>query len=544
MANSQHINWLKRGVSEWNNRRSECSITPNFDGANLAELLCPNPNDGRVHLDKADLRDADIKDATLSFVQMTSANLAAASLNNARLVGTDLSQSILCRTTLLGTDLTDAILRRVICRGADFSGSKLLRTRMHHVDASEISETQPRTSFDFAVCKDADFRDANLESCDFKSADLENADLSRAKLRGANLIGANLIGALLARTEPWKAILFSDDDSTHFDTLTAVVEGRISRIHDLTKRIQRVRLRLPLELGTRFFFRGERQCFPALKPSIMRSDNESIRLHEGKMLMELMSDRPEDFMSASSALEQWGLAQHHGLYTRLLDVTSNPLVALFNATERVDLNDDDHKGYVHIFAVPSSMIKPFNSDAVSVVTNFAKLDLVEQSLLLGKNDTSIPDDGDDAQSYRRAIGRLYHFIRQEKPHFERMIDPRDLFRVFVVEPRRTIDRVRAQSGAFLVSAFHERYESGEIRNYNSKIPVYGHYKVEIPRCKKENIRNELSLFDITRRTMYPGLDETARSLISTYSRGRSEPGGGSGATVAVGWRWGWRRGRR
>ena len=136
--------------------------------------------------------------------------------------------------------------------------------------------------------------------------------------------------------------------------------------------------------------------------------------------------------------------------------------------------------------------------------------------MLGKNDTSIPDDGDEFRGYDRAQGRLYHFIRQEKPHFERMIDPRDLFRVFVVEPRLTIDRIRAQAGAFLVSAFHERFESREVRSVNTGIPVYGHYRVRIPKNRKKKIREELELFDIGRRSMYPGLDETARSIMETY----------------------------
>ena len=54
--------------------------------------------------------------------------------------------------------------------------------------------------------------------------------------------------------------------------------------------------------------------------------------------------------------------------------------------------------------------------------------------------------------------RLYHEIRAEKPGFEQRIDPRDFYRILVVEPRRTSERLRAQSGAFVLSAFHVRFE--------------------------------------------------------------------------------------
>ena len=65
-------------------------------------------------------------------------------------------------------------------------------------------------------------------------------------------------------------------------------------------------------------------------------------------------------------------------------------------------------------------------------------------------------------------------IKEEKPHFKEEIDPRDYFRVFVVEPQQSFERIRAQSGAFLISAFHERFKCSEVLNRNPGIPIYGH----------------------------------------------------------------------
>ena len=145
---------------------------------------------------------------------------------------------------------------------------------------------------------------------------------------------------------------------------------------------------------------------------------------------------------------------------------------------------------------PTGLIKPYNSDAISIVTNFAKLFEGEQALLLGKEGKN-PDD------YLESMGRLYHFIHEEKPYFKERITPRDFFRVFVVEPQQSFERIRAQSGAFLISAFHERFERHEIRKCNAGTPLYGHFMLRVPHVRKKHILDELRLLNITRETLFP-----------------------------------------
>ena len=111
---------------------------------------------------------------------------------------------------------------------------------------------------------------------------------------------------------------------------------------------------------------------------------------------------------------------------------------------------------------------------------------------------------------------LYQLIRQEKPYFEERIDPRDLYQVFVVEPQQSSERIRAQSGAFLVSAFHERFERDEILEQNKGIPVYAHYKLTIPEDCKDDLIRELQLLNVTRETLFPGLDASATSVTASY----------------------------
>ena len=251
------------------------------------------------------------------------------------------------------------------------------------------------------------------------------------------------------------------------------------------------------------YFRGEPKPDWELRPSIMRS---SLIQFESEMLTELVIRRPNEFPSGNLAISQWVLAQHHGLRTRFLDVTRNPLVALFHACDEFP----DGNGKLHIFAVPRSMVKPFNSDTVSIVANFANLPYLEQELLLSTS--AIQEELEHANALRN----LYQLIRREKPYFEERIIVGDLFRVFVIEPQQSSERIRAQSGAFLASAYHQRLERDEVLRVNPNIPIYAHYTPTIPADSKEGVLRELRLLNITRETLFPGLDESARAITEAY----------------------------
>ena len=120
-------------------------------------------------------------------------------------------------------------------------------------------------------------------------------------------------------------------------------------------------------------------------------------------------------------------------------------------------------------------------------------------------------------TYSHITQRLYDLVRQEKPVFQEIIDPRDLFRVFVVEPQQSFARIRAQSGAFLISAFHERFERERILEWNAGIPTYGHFVFEVKGENKGRISEDLELLNVTGETLYPGLDEAAKSVTDAYS---------------------------
>ena len=503
MANQQHIKWLKEGVEAWNKRRERYSFRPDLSSAVLgaADPLSIIQARKKKEWVRKPLQGINLSGANLSYANLILADLTNADLSNANLDQANLSQSV-----FNGARMCLAQLRGAIIKQADLSGANLAS----------------------AWLTEAALHGANLTDANLTGASLAGAFLYAAYVTKSNLVRTNLTDVANLPPELWKAKLYPENQSLEQFTLQSNSVETIEGLLQLIKKIKDFYENADDEIL--LYFRGERQCGWYLRPSVLR-DN-SLFTSEGRMLVELISRRPEEFSEALSALAQWVLAQHHGLKTRFLDVTSNPIVALFHASETKD-SEEAKDGRLHVFATPRSLVKPFNSDTVSIISNFAKLSRDSQSnilpepekgaaLLQGFNsytagllENIIPMP--ELNPSPNPIRLLYQLIRTEKPNFDERIDPRDYYRVIVVEPQQSSERIRAQSGAFLMSAFHQRFERSEILKTNPDIPIYAHYELSIPKGRKSSIRDELRLLNVTREKLFPGLDATAEAITEQVS---------------------------
>jgi hypothetical protein len=123
LADSEHVEVLRRGPRSWNDwRRQNPTTVPNLIRLSLsaAERQMGVMNGGPVNLASARLRSASLRFATLSGANLAGADLSGADLTDARLDGANLTNA----------DLSHALLNRTDFAGAKLAGARLEGTNL------------------------------------------------------------------------------------------------------------------------------------------------------------------------------------------------------------------------------------------------------------------------------------------------------------------------------------------------------------------------------------------------------------------------------
>ncbi|TWP28429.1 FRG domain-containing protein [Apibacter muscae] len=388
------------------------------------------------------------------------------------------------------------------------------------------------------------------------------------------------------------------------------------------------------------FFRGHSDKKYELKPGIYRDklweNGEEFEINlvdsEDKMYRDIISKLPEKF-EGKNTLESLALMQHYDFPTRLLDITSNPLVALYFACCKEQGIAD---GEIIAFGVSSYDICHYDSDRVTILSNIAKCDIYfynydqyfhiidehekaitellnrlnpisgineEQREILEKKikrfvftkkerikemsnliiTEFISTSGDDyklgnsinkikedyfneyirenkfdchddvrailyyeilrniisysefiKEEYIRYINKLYfskllYYIREDKPSFLPLIDPKDVEKILVVKPKLDNPRIIKQEGAFLIFGIKQKIINSQVLDYKgmacfdeswilrgkhqdkSNIP-----RIIIDKKSKNKILEELSLFGINEAFLFPEIDKVATYIKKQY----------------------------
>lgn len=250
--------------------------------------------------------------------------------------------------------------------------------------------------------------------------------------------------------------------------------------------------------NTETFFRGHEDPKFQLTPSLMRKFSDGswqFLPKEDRLCKEMLIAHYDEFQSDQYCFDRLVRMQHYGLPTRLLDISSNPLVALFFACSG-DPKLIKKAGEVIIFRISSSAIKYYDSDTVSCISNLSSLSYIQKNEI-NLNQELEQFNKDDIPK------RLLHHIKAEKAYFEPKINPDDLGSIICVKAKRTNIRIKSQMGAFLLFG-HEIALAEE-----------GEDGIEIARVKisnKRKILRQLDAININATTVYPSISQTAVHL--------------------------------
>lgn len=254
-------------------------------------------------------------------------------------------------------------------------------------------------------------------------------------------------------------------------------------------------------------FRGERYLHWQTQPKVFRPD-VGLYEHEKSAVRDLISIHPQEFRDDVTMFDRLVRMQHFDLPTRLLDVTLNPLVALYFASESYFEGEVEQNGKVQALFLPEERQRYYDSDRVSCMANLANLTKGEKIEIARAYRLSRADF-----NKQDIVRRLLWFVQIEKPHFKPNIDPDHLQRPVFVKPKMSNRRIIAQSGAFLIYG-SRRLKSTEV---DTDLRMS---RVIIPAEKKSEIRQQLGRLGIHASSLFPEIDKAAGYIVSRYKSGQ------------------------
>lgn len=263
------------------------------------------------------------------------------------------------------------------------------------------------------------------------------------------------------------------------------------------------------EEDNEIFYRGHSDKDFKLVPRLMRTAENgeySYKDNENVLYNELIISNPSDFVGDERTIERLIRMQHYSLPTRLLDITSNPLIALYFACLPQDKKEVEKEGEVISFSLKRDKIKYFDSDTVSCIANLARISKDDKNSL---ENCLLPENKTNKSDFNKLeyVKRLSYAVRQEAPFFKSQINPSDLKKIICVKGKKSNSRIYSQSGAFLLFGIDAIFnEKGDDDIKLNRIVIKN----------KNEILKDLDLLNINASTVFPYIENSAKYIRDKY----------------------------
>lgn len=260
--------------------------------------------------------------------------------------------------------------------------------------------------------------------------------------------------------------------------------------------------------NAQMFFRGQAVDYWDIRPSIFRDQMLSV---EHNLMSEPLRQIPNEFNNLGDSFEIMEKYQHYGMCTRLLDITTNPLVALYFSCERYKKEEYKDRETKNIEKVAPRGIVYFKEDNMPLKYNDLEVRIISRLASYDMNSD---------RTLEEIVEKLYQDTVISMDLKKKWLEENGMFEfihicqsVCTVLPIMDNDRLIRQSGAFLLpgkfivtnrgdnlkNAIIAKAESN-LRNEFEGMFFY------IDDNNKEKIRTELENCNISEANLFPELE--------------------------------------
>lgn len=272
-----------------------------------------------------------------------------------------------------------------------------------------------------------------------------------------------------------------------------------------------------LTKGYEYIFRGQANSEWTLMPSIAISSDvdNSLLKYESDMVNEFLKKRPDEFADIKNSIDILAKMQHYGLPTRLLDVTFNPLVALYFACKDDNVKDKD--GEIFMFQKSKSIPFRLSFDVAARAAwgmldfygKFSKQISQEEFLSIAIDNSLI--EGKDAKRYKDFY----------KNHIDLLLNTEPI----VIIPIIYSERQYRQRAAFLLfqNEITKRNEGFEncffiqcIKDFKDNVIHDMKMRIMIKKDNKDVIIEQLDKLGINEEFLFPEMEYAAKYIKRKY----------------------------